>query len=127
MPSESAGHCARMFSALSNRHRMRALQLLAVKPMSVNELAEKLGDERTLVSHNLAQLAEAELVEYRNEGNSRIYKANEKVVPYIFLLMENFVCSKCSIRRTCRVLREHGALGLREASRLARKPCKYCK
>ncbi|HSB47254.1 MAG TPA: metalloregulator ArsR/SmtB family transcription factor [Candidatus Bilamarchaeum sp.] len=117
------GYCTRFFSALANRLRVRILQELTLRPMTVGEITAKLEAERTLVSHNLAMLSKAELVSSRRDGKTRIYTANQEVVPYVFLLMEKIVCSKCSIRKTCRAMR---VKGLPMPQGMGRPPCKDC-
>jgi ArsR family transcriptional regulator, zinc-responsive transcriptional repressor len=121
---KSVGYCTRFFSALSNPLRVRMLQRLAEKPATVGALSEMLGSERSLVSHNLALLSKAELVEHTKAGNTRVYTINEAVVPYIFFLLDRVVCSKCSLRGTCIALKEGGLPGMPPVRRTACKACR---
>jgi DNA-binding transcriptional ArsR family regulator len=121
---ENDGFCSKFFSALANRLRVRILQELSLGPMTVNQLSEKLDAERTLVSHNLAMLARADLVSFAKAGKTRVYSANEFVVPYVFFLMERVVCSRCSIRRTCLALKERELPPVPEG---IKPPCAGCK
>jgi DNA-binding transcriptional ArsR family regulator len=118
------GYCSVFFSALANRLRIRILQELSLGPMSVNKLSERLGAERTLVSHNLAMLAKAELVRCSPAGKARIYSGNEFVVPYVFFLLERVVCAKCSLRKTCIALKKREAVPMPER---VRPPCAACR
>jgi DNA-binding transcriptional ArsR family regulator len=118
------GYCSKFFSALANRLRIRILQELSLKPMTVNELAEKLGSERTLVSHNLSILAGAELASFEKDGKKRVYRANEDIVPSVFFLLERIVCSRCSIRKVCLSLKEKELPG---APQHIRPACLGCK
>lgn len=115
------GFCTMFFSALANPLRVRMLQELALSPMTVNNLAKSLGAERTLVSHNLSMLNKAQLVSFRKDGKTRIYTANDKIVPHIFHMMERMVCTDCSIRGTCMQLRKRDAMFL--SGRMKRPPC----
>ncbi|MBI5228455.1 winged helix-turn-helix transcriptional regulator [Candidatus Micrarchaeota archaeon] len=121
------GFCSGFFSALANRERVRILQELSLNHMSVNNLSEKIGMERTLVSHNLAMLAKAELVSHTKVGKSRIYKTNEHVVPYVFFLLERVVCSRCSIRKICQKLREKEIIPPLARQHNIRPPCEACR
>lgn len=124
MVKSSTGYCATFFSALSNPLRVRMLQRLAEKPATVGALAEKLKTERSLISHNLALLAKAELVEFTKAGNTRVYTINETIVPHIFFFLDRIVCSNCSIRSTCITLRERNLPGMPS---IKRTPCKNCR
>ena len=116
--------CSAFFSALANRLRVRMLQELTAAPMTVNELAQKIGAERTLVSHNLAMLSRADLVSHRREGKNRLYSTNDLVVLYVFFLLDRVVCSRCSIRRTCAAIRQREIPPLPGAPK---EPCKGCR
>ena len=48
--------CYRFFVNLANPTRLAVLEQLEKQPMSVNELAEVLGQEQSMVSHNLKPL-----------------------------------------------------------------------
>ncbi len=124
MKPDTDGYCSAFFSALANKLRVRILQQLSLTPMTVNELAEKVEAERTLVSHNLALLAKAQLVRYNKVGNTRVYSANEYVVPYVFFMLERVVCSRCSIRKTCKALRERGVEPMQPVEQICKGVCK---
>ncbi len=124
MVKKSGGYCTTFFSALSNPLRVRMLQRLAEKPATVGALSDKLDTERSLISHNLALLAKAELVEYTKAGNTRVYTINELIVPHIFFFLDRVVCSNCSIRDTCTTLRERNLPGMPS---IRKTPCKKCR
>ena len=118
------GFCSVFFSALANRIRVRILQELSLHPMTVNQISEKLGTERTLVSHNLAMLMKAELVAFTKVGKTRVYSANQYIVPYVFFLLEKVVCSRCSIRKTCKQLNPRE---IPPVPGTYRSPCEGCR
>jgi hypothetical protein len=60
--------------ALADESRLRLVGLLAERERSVGELAEAVGLREPTVSHHLAKLAAAELVEMRAEGTTHIYR-----------------------------------------------------
>ncbi len=120
------GYCTTFFAALSNPLRVRILQRLAERPATVGSLAEGLGSERSLISHNLALLSKAELVAHTKAGNTRVYNINESVVPHIFFFLDRLVCSSCSLRQTCVVLRERHPEMEANFAPPKRIPCKGC-
>lgn len=61
------------FKALADPNRLKILGLLAAKPHSVEELAAALNLGASTVSHHLARLSEAGLVEARSESYYNIY------------------------------------------------------
>lgn len=60
--------------ALADESRLRLVGLLAERERSVGELAEAVGLREPTVSHHLAKLAAAELVEMRAEGTTHFYR-----------------------------------------------------
>ena len=64
----------------ANELRLRILENLRAKPMSVNELSEKTGSERSNVSHNLQMLRLCNIIDVREEGKSRIYFIKDAVI-----------------------------------------------
>lgn len=61
------------FRALADVNRLRLLGLLAGAPYSVEELAAVLHLRPSTISHHLARLAEASLVQARAEGYYSVY------------------------------------------------------
>jgi DNA-binding transcriptional ArsR family regulator len=66
----------RLWSALSETHRRRILDLLRDRPCSVTELVEVLGLAQPAVSKHLRVLREAGLVRVRTEAQRRIYSVD---------------------------------------------------
>src|SRR3989344_69824 len=66
------------FETFSNELRIKILNALQEKPMSVNELAEKTGVERSNVSHSLQMLRLCRLVDVRKSGKNMIYSIKDK-------------------------------------------------
>ncbi|NJE85452.1 ArsR family transcriptional regulator [Thermococcus sp. CX2] len=59
---------------LSEETRFRILQLLKERPMTINELSEALGKDRTTVYRHVKMLENAGLIEeLDSDGNERIY------------------------------------------------------
>lgn len=62
------------FAALADPNRRRIVELLAVGPQSVGELAGEMPISRPAVSRHLRLLKEAGLVSESAEGTRRIYR-----------------------------------------------------
>ena len=68
------------FDTFANELRWRILENLKEQPMSVNELAEKTGAERSNVSHNLQMLRLCSIIESRQDGKNNIYFIKDAVI-----------------------------------------------
>ncbi len=67
---------AETLSALADPTRRRVFETLAVRPMSVAELAEGFSVSRPAISQHLKVLKDASLVMDRPEGTRRVYRVN---------------------------------------------------
>lgn len=63
-----------IMSALAEPNRMRIVDLLRERPLTVGEIAERLQLRQPQVSKHLRVLSEAAIVEARVDANRRIYK-----------------------------------------------------
>jgi DNA-binding transcriptional ArsR family regulator len=61
-------------SAAAEPNRRRILQLLAARPLTVNEIAAQFTVTRSAISQHLLVLAEAGLVEAEKVGRTRVYR-----------------------------------------------------
>lgn len=61
-------------SALADPNRFQIIELLRAGPLTVGEIAERLGLQQPQVSKHLRVLSEAGLVEARPVANRRYYK-----------------------------------------------------
>ena len=61
------------FEVLGNPLRISIIQLLKVKPRSVSELSEQLGEEQSKISHSLTALKKCQFVESKRDGKQAIY------------------------------------------------------
>jgi DNA-binding transcriptional ArsR family regulator len=80
--------CYRFFVNLANPTRLAVLEQLIKQPMSVTELAEALGQEQSMISHNLRPLLECNFVYIQREGKMRIYSVNEETVGALFKVVK---------------------------------------
>ena len=93
--------CYRFFTNLANPTRLDALEQLMQKPMSVNELAASIGQEQSMVSHNLKPLLECNLIAVKRQGKKRIYMVNEETIRPIFAAIQNHAQKFCPTGGKC--------------------------
>ena len=93
--------CHRFFVNLANPTRLALLEQLMKQPMSVNELAEVLGQEQSMVSHNLKPLLECNFVYSKRDGKRRIYSANEETIGALLRTVENHAEKFCPTGGKC--------------------------
>jgi DNA-binding transcriptional ArsR family regulator len=93
--------CYRFFVNLANPTRLAVLEQLMQKPMSVNELAEQLGQEQSMISHNLKPLLECNFVYSKRDGKKRIYSVNKETIGRLFDAVENHAKKFCPTGGKC--------------------------
>ena len=80
LPEDLAELIARRFRALGDPLRVRALDLLRERELSVRELAEQLGAGQQNVSKHLAVLLDAGMLARRKQGNHVYYRIADEGV-----------------------------------------------
>ena len=93
--------CHRFFTNLSNPTRLATLEKLMEKPMSVNELAISLGQEQSMVSHNLQPLLKCNFISIERQGKKRIYSANQETVGALFKTLKIHAEKYCPTGGKC--------------------------
>jgi len=83
------------FETISSKIRLRILELLKNKEMSVSEICESLKEEQSKISHNLKALAECHFLDVRKEGKKRIYFLNKDTMVPLMNLVDNHVRKYC--------------------------------
>jgi DNA-binding transcriptional ArsR family regulator len=94
-------NCHRIFTNLSNPTRLAALEQLTEKPMSVNELATALGQEQSMISHNLKPLLQCNLITIQKQGKKHVYTLNTETMQPIFAAIENHAQKYCPTGGKC--------------------------
>jgi DNA-binding transcriptional ArsR family regulator len=95
------GICHKFFTNLSNPTRLATLEKLMEKPMSVNELAEALGQEQSMVSHNLKPLLQCNFVFIQKQGKKSVYSVNHETVGTLFKAVEVHAEKYCPTGGKC--------------------------
>jgi ArsR family transcriptional regulator, lead/cadmium/zinc/bismuth-responsive transcriptional repressor len=84
------------FANFANKTKFNILMALKNKPLSVLEIADKIGEEQSKVSHNLLKLTQCHLLRVRQNGKRRIYSLNKKTVVPLLNIGECHIKQNCS-------------------------------
>jgi DNA-binding transcriptional ArsR family regulator len=95
------GICHKFFTNLSNPTRLATLEKLMEKPLSVNELAEALGQEQSMVSHNLKPLLQCNFIFIQKQGKKSVYSVNHETVGTLFKAVEVHAEKYCPTGGKC--------------------------
>jgi DNA-binding transcriptional ArsR family regulator len=93
--------CYKFFTNLSNPTRLATLEKLMTHPMSVNELATSLGQEQSMVSHNLKPLLQCNFIFSKRQGKKHVYSVNQETVGVLFKAIENHAEKYCPTGGKC--------------------------
>ena len=69
--------------------------------MNVSQLAETLGQEQSMVSHNLRPLVNCRFIGVERKGKERYYYLNYDTVEPLFKIVENHALSYCPTKGRC--------------------------
>jgi len=75
--------------------------MLLEKPMSVNEIAAKLGEEQSMISHNLKPLLECNFIESKRDGKKRVYSLNTETIEALLKIVKNHAKKYCPKSGKC--------------------------
>jgi DNA-binding transcriptional ArsR family regulator len=93
--------CYGFFSTLANPTRLAIIERLIDQPMNVTDLAEALGQEQSMISHNLRPLMHCNFVNAERKGKQRIYSVNIETVEPLVEAVENHATRHCGSGDTC--------------------------
>ncbi len=93
--------CYRFFTNLANPTRLAALEQLMEKPMSVNDLATALGQEQSMISHNLKPLLQCNIISIEKQGKKHIYTVNQETLLPIIGAIQNHAEKFCPTGGKC--------------------------
>lgn len=93
--------CYGFFSTLANPTRLAIIELLDRAPMSVTQMVEALGQEQSMVSHNLRPLVQCKFVRVVRQGKSRVYSLNHESLDPVLQAVEIHASKFCGNRANC--------------------------
>ena len=85
------------FMNFATKSKFDIIMALRGGPLSVTEIARKVGDEQSAVSHNLLKMSGCHILNVRKAGKQRIYSLNEETVMPLLSLVESHV-KRCCLR-----------------------------
>ena len=88
------------FETISSRIRLRILELLQARAMSVTEICKAVGEEQSKVSHNLKCLKDCHFLDVRKQGKKRIYSLNKETIVPLMKLVDKHV--RCYCKEECK-------------------------
>lgn len=83
------------FETISPKMRLRILELLQERAMSVTEICENLQEEQSKISHNLKKLTDCHFLDVEQNGKQRIYSLNKETMMPLMKLVEKHVTTHC--------------------------------
>ena len=92
------------FKAFSNQTRLKMIQLLRKKPLTVTGICEKTGFEQSRVSHNLRCLEHCGFVKVTADGNFRKYELDKETIVPIIDLFEKHIKKYKKKLKNCGVI-----------------------
>jgi len=93
--------CYKFFNNLSNPTRLAIVEKIMENPMSVNELAELLDQEQSMISHNLKPLLNCKFIFSKREGKKHIYSANHETIGALLSIISNHAKKFCPTGGKC--------------------------
>jgi len=94
--------CHLFFSTLGNPTRLAILELLRQGSRNVTEITQVLGQEQSMISHNLRRLVRCGFVFVERQGKERIYSLNTRTMDPLFELIDFHVQNYCPKKGACR-------------------------
>lgn len=91
------------FETIANKTRLKIIESLMEKPLSVSEICDKLNAEQSNISHNLKILSDCNFLKSERDGKRMIYSLNkDTIVPLMKLVdkhVQTYCCHKCKMRQ----------------------------
>ena len=104
--------CYVFFKVLANPTRLGIVEVLRKRSKSVSEIAGKLKQEQSMISHNLKPLEKCRFVYSERKEKQRIYSLNKETVEPLLKLFDYHAQKYCPTRGAC--LTEQGLRQLRK-------------
>jgi len=93
--------CSLFFSTLSNPTRLAILELLRKESKSVTEITKALGQDQTMISHNLRPLVRCRFVFAERRWKEKVYSLNKESMEPLFDLIADHAQKYCPRKGKC--------------------------
>jgi len=95
--------CYKFFSTLANPTRLAILEHLREGSKNVMQISAHLGQEQSMISHNLRPLVQCRLVFVEKKWKERVYSLNRETMEPMFKLLSFHAHKYCPDKGACRV------------------------
>ncbi|MBT3642974.1 helix-turn-helix transcriptional regulator [archaeon] len=93
--SDTYGAYKIFFGTLVSESRLKIINLLRKKNLSVGQISEELGLEQTATSHDLARLKQCGFVSVETVGKYRNYSLNKETIEPLMKLIDVHMAANC--------------------------------
>lgn len=93
--------CYGFLSTLANPTRLAIMERLYESDMNVTQLSNALGQDQSMISHNLKKLVRCGLAYSARNGKSRTYSLNRETSEAIFDAVRNHAKKYCPFKGSC--------------------------
>lgn len=93
--------CYGFLSTLANPTRLAILERLYDSDMNVTQLSTALGQDQSMISHNLKKLVRCNLAYATPNGKSTIYSLNRETTEAIFKTVQDHAQKHCPHKGKC--------------------------
>ena len=93
--------CNQFFSTLANPTRLAILELLRDGSRNVTEISEALGQEQSMISHNLKPLVRCRFVFSERRKKERFYSLNKETMEQLFKIFTYHAKKYCPTGGKC--------------------------
>jgi ArsR family transcriptional regulator, lead/cadmium/zinc/bismuth-responsive transcriptional repressor len=87
----------KFFEVISNKTRWKIINCLYNSDKHVNEICKEINIEQSIISHNLKQLLNCNIVFNKRNGKKIIYSLNKKTIRPILDILEKHKNTFCSV------------------------------
>lgn len=88
-------YCHLFFSTFSNPTRMGIVEQLRKGPRNVTQLSKALGQDQSMISHNLRPLVKCRFVFVEKRWRERVYSLNKETMKPLFKIIDNHLEKYC--------------------------------
>lgn len=83
------------FMNFATKSKFDIIMALRNGPLNVSEIAKRIGDEQSAVSHNLTKMSTCSVLNVKKVGKQRIYSLNKKTVIPVLEIVERHIKENC--------------------------------
>ncbi len=108
--------CYQFFSTLANPTRLAIVELLRDGPKNVTEISRSLGQEQSMISHNLKPLERCRFVFSERRKREHVYYLNKETLGNLFKIFSYHAEKYCPTEGKCLTSKDLRELKKEDAS-----------